>query len=330
MINQQVPKEQMRWLEDRIRELEYQNMHAQSSQPQSSLVRNGAFESSTPQLASIHPVPPSRSFEPEIQRSVTVNPPNDHSTTARSIKKPYYHSSHSTTAIVPSVNPQAPDPSEEPATETSSDGHFVHAVIGAPLDEHHREGFFGSSSAGTFMQKVKQIVEQRLSGSQQSIPPALGRNHDESPRMVPGHDSRQTHMDYVLPSRKRADNLMASYWTYVHNLYPFLDKAETQEDYDRTWRGDGTVSDERSFLCLLNIIFAISCQIAGSTALEERGRSAAEFYLRAREMLDVVETGSVRSVQTYLLLGQYFQSTNEPHPCWVFVGLGIRTAQRLA
>ena len=122
---------------------------------------------------------------------------------------------------------------------------------------------------------------------------------------------------------------MAAYWEYVHVLYPYLDRAQMQEGYDNIWRGDGSVSDERSFLCLLNIIFALSSQIVGLTALEERERSATVFYLRARELLDVVETGSVHSVQSFLLLGQYFQSTNEPHSCWVFVGLGIRAAQSL-
>ncbi|EXJ66448.1 uncharacterized protein A1O5_10600 [Cladophialophora psammophila CBS 110553] len=136
--------------------------------------------------------------------------------------------------------------------------------------------------------------------------------------------------DYVLPPRRRADTLISVYWKYVHVLYPYLDKIQVQEDYEKLWKGDdGTIEDERSYMCLLNTIFALSSQLDESTPVEERERFAHTYYTRARNLLDIVEGGSVRSVQSFLLLGQYFQSTNEPHPCWMFVGLGIRTAQSL-
>ena len=208
---------------------------------------------------------------------------------------------------------------------TPGDG-SVSAIIGATTEDNYSEGFYGSSSAGTFMQKVKKLVEHKLC---EERPTKFHGDRDLPYLLASGRTSGGQHLDYVLPSRRYADTLMATYWKYVHVLYPYLDEAQMKKDYESIWKGQDSVVDERSFLCLLNAIFAISCQLIGLTVSGEREESANVFYLRARKQLDVVEMPSLRSVQSYLLLGLYFQSTNEPHPCWIFVGLAIRTAQSL-
>ena len=55
---------------------------------------------------------------------------------------------------------QAQEPIEQP-NEVSPSEHSVHAIIGN-MDEGSRAGFFGSSSAGTFMQSVKEMVQQKM------------------------------------------------------------------------------------------------------------------------------------------------------------------------
>ncbi|KEF63060.1 uncharacterized protein A1O9_01036 [Exophiala aquamarina CBS 119918] len=207
----------------------------------------------------------------------------------------------------------------------------VHAIIGVIQYEDSKEGFFGNTSAGTFMQSVKRIVEQKYKSCTHGMSPDIGRAHNHLPPLIPDRKSKHKQIEYVLPTRKKADRLMDLYWKYVHILYPHLDKEQTQKNYEQIWNGcdDNSVSDEQSLLCLLNIIFALSSQIDTQIAFEDRGSVAAMYYDRAYELMDIRDTGSIRAVQSFLLLGQYFQSTNEPHPCWIFVGLGIRTAQSL-
>ncbi len=207
-------------------------------------------------------------------------------------------------------------------------GHSVHAIIGATLDEDNAEGYFGTSSAGTFMQSVIKLAERRVYGV--PGPPASSPfTHGRTPPASGHHITQPKPVEYVLPSRRRADTLMSCYWRYVHVLYPYLDKMHMEEDYEKLWKADGSITEERSFMCLINVIFALSSQIDDSTPIGDRQSAAQVFYLRARELLDIVETGSVRSVQSLLLLGQYYQSTSEPHPCWIFTGLAVRTAQSL-
>jgi hypothetical protein len=197
------------------------------------------------------------------------------------------------------------------------------------------------------MQSVKRIVEQKFIAAVDGRSPAIGRerdgnrerDEDEDEDHLPLFIPDRKQIEYVLPTRRKADRLMGLYWKYVHVLYPHLEKEQTQHDYERMWNGSdddsncdpgsSSTSDEQSFLCLLNIIFALSTQIDTHMAFGDRARVAAMYYDRAYELMDIRETGSIRAVQSFLLLGQYFQSTNQPHPCWMFVGLGIRTAQSL-
>ena len=226
-----------------------------------------------------------------------------------------------------------PPPQPQKTPRISADLHSpearsIHAIIGATAEESLGEGFYGSSSAGTFMQNVKDLVEQRLGGVG-STSEHSGSGHAFPPLMTPANISQHKQLDYVLPSRKKADKLMEAYWEHVQTLYPYLDRSQVQDDYEKVWGGTGTVSDERSFMYLLNSMFALASQIDTSIPPGERQSAATVFYQRARDLLVVVEPASVRAVQSYLILGQYFQSTIEPHHCWVFVGLAIRTAQSL-
>jgi len=179
------------------------------------------------------------------------------------------------------------------------------------------------------MQTVKQLVERKMGQAQQLSSPTILQSRDSAPLMVSAGDLRHKHIDYILPSRRRADGLLAVYWNSIHVLYPYLDKAKTQKEYDDFWKGEGSVADEQDFLCLLDIMLALSCQITGPPTNSEQEDPGHTFYLRAKDLLNLMGTGSVRSVQTFLLFGTYCQSTHKPQQCWVYAGLAIRAAQSL-
>ncbi|OBT66661.1 hypothetical protein VE03_03937 [Pseudogymnoascus sp. 23342-1-I1] len=206
------------------------------------------------------------------------------------------------------------------------------AVVGLNLEQTDRGGFHDGRrrlGSGTFMAEVNKMVNRKLHEPTQTYSQPSAPKRNGHPLLFPVREGRQHEVDYTLPLRKQADSLMDAYWRYLHVLHPYLDKAQTQDDYRRLWMGYDSINDERSFLCLLNIIFAVSCRLIGLAASEDRDRSAATFYLRSQKLMDIVEVASVRSVQIYLLLAQYFQSTSQYHQCWVFVGLATRTAQTL-
>jgi hypothetical protein len=138
-------------------------------------------------------------------------------------------------------------------------------------------------------------------------------------------------LDYVLPTRKTADSLLNLYWELVHPLYPFIDKEGICTVYESLWQSNGPIYDALDDLCALNIIFALACQLSPNIKLEQRIASAEGYFRRARHLLnyDMWQTGSFQLVQILLIFGQYLQSSNNSHQCWMVIGLAVRTAQSL-
>jgi hypothetical protein len=308
--------EWMRSHDRRTSQLDQNN--SQAYQPNDSRITSTAFEWSIPQSAPVHGTTDSDVAQSRISQS------------ASSVRR---YEGIQPMVAAPTGLPIEGRLRQEAAWSTDNimplGYQSDHATMGQNLEQSRRGGPFGGFNAGTFMDEVKKTVKQKLHGTPQTDSSSSAGKHDGLPLLFPKRECRQHEFDYTLPPRKQADILMDAYWRYLHVLHPYLDKAQTQVDYEKIWMGDDSVTDERSFLCLLNIIFAVSCRLIGLATSEERDRSSATFYLRARELMDVVEMASVRSVQIFLFLAEYFQSTSQPHQCWVFVGLAIHTAQSL-
>ena len=188
--------------------------------------------------------------------------------------------------------------------------------------------YFGGSSAGCFINQVRRAVKHKL----YPLEPGTSQQPRDSARPQSRktvHESQPLSPELVFPARTRADQLLNVYWDVVYVLYPFVDKAETLHKYESLFSGNSEYEQDRMFICLLNVIFALSCQLSGNIEAHRRESSAQVYYHRAKELLDLWGTGSFQSVQVYLLLGQYFQSTNEPYQCWMMIGAATRTAQSL-
>ncbi|KAL5051329.1 hypothetical protein BDW71DRAFT_214261 [Aspergillus fruticulosus] len=210
----------------------------------------------------------------------------------------------------------------------STDG--VNAMMGS-VEERQSQEFFGSSSAASFMRQIKTAVDKRVSFPNQ---PTSEISADCRPRssLISLEKERQSAIhDYVLPPRKTADNLMNVYWHYVFPLYPLVDSIHLREEYSRIWTGDPLHCDENMLMCIINVIFALACQLADFIVPEEREASAAAFFSRAKDLLhfNLWDSGSAALIQCLLLMAQYLQSTNSAHQCWIVTGLAVRNAQSM-
>lgn len=203
-------------------------------------------------------------------------------------------------------------------------------MMGLIEDEHQSPSrLYGDSSAKTFVNRIKSVLDLQSTLAQPNSSRSK-RAHVRSPaaRRVSTKQQRPF-QDYLLPSRQRADHLLASYWRLV--VYPFLDREEVETLYRRLWTGEDLGEDGPAFLCLINVIFGMVCLMNPETIPSERSKNADVFYRRAREFVDLkfLEIRSLLAVQCFLLLGEYLQSKNDPQGCWMFIGLAVRSAQSL-
>jgi len=193
------------------------------------------------------------------------------------------------------------------------------------------QAFFGSSSASSFMKQIKAAVDYKV--LYPNRPPAkLGAGKPALFALSPNTGGKHPNtFEYILPSRRIADELVGVYWELVHPLYPFLDRQRTEQAYKAIWSGESTRMDERLLMCTINVMFALGCQLAKTIAPEQRQASANVYFKRARDLLqlDLWGAGSTDLVQCLLLMGQYLQSTNTHHQCWMVIGHAVRVAQSL-
>jgi hypothetical protein len=209
----------------------------------------------------------------------------------------------------------------------------IDSMTGVIGEQFHGHGFFGSSSAGSFMTQIKSAIDAKVGVASQRPSfsgTAKAPLFTTSPTTHPG-SARNASIEYVLPPRKTADNLVGVYWELVYPLYPFLDRQSFEDAYQSVWSGSESTTDERIFMCTLNVVFALACQLSESIRPENREDSAKAYFKRAQELLqlDFWDIGSTELIQCLLLMGQYLQSTSTPHQCWMVVGHAVRMAQGL-
>ncbi|KIW23707.1 uncharacterized protein PV07_11886 [Cladophialophora immunda] len=188
-----------------------------------------------------------------------------------------------------------------------------------------------TSSAASFMKQVKSAMAARLTSS---VPRTLATSFYNAAPVFhidnrPNQHEQSIAELFVLPPRHVADDMVEMYWNEVYLLYPFLMRERFMPAYQKIWTGEGREADQRLLYCILNLIFAICCQISKRESPGEKAAAAEVFYKRALHLLQVnlIGSGSLELVQALLLMGQYLQSTEWPHRCWVAIGLAIRISQ---
>lgn len=194
--------------------------------------------------------------------------------------------------------------------------------------------FFGSSSAGSFTAQIKRAIDNREGRPSHLLQYSRhdgSRNTGFTGPVSAGASSHASEVAYVLPPRRQTDHLMELYWFYVDPLYPFLDRPRWHRAYEAIFAGTRLDVDERLFVATLNIVLALSTQLAETLTPEARERASNGYLLRAQELqpFHAIEAGSLELVQYLLLTSQFLQSTDQPHQTWMVVGSAIRTAQSL-
>ncbi|KAK9364782.1 fungal-specific transcription factor domain-containing protein [Lipomyces kononenkoae] len=191
--------------------------------------------------------------------------------------------------------------------------------------------FFGSSSAGSFMQQIRVGVDLKLGIDTRSAGQLTGRKLSYFQQYVRSFTSHQTGFEYVLPSRKTADTLVKGYWDLVYPVYPFLDCISFEEAYQALWTGSQTKMNERVLVCTVNVLFALGCLVSETLKPEEREETGEMYFDRAQSLLEGFfwDSGSIELVSCFLLAGVYLQTAKTPRRCWMVIGHAIRMAQSL-
>lgn len=164
---------------------------------------------------------------------------------------------------------------------------------------------------------------------------------------VTSPDDRSQVDALALPPNSQADRLIELFFSETGLLFPFVQKRYVMATFDAA-KTRLFSRMHKSFLCLLNAIFAISAHIDDHP--ETSPSDAETFFQRSNVLLSQVdprmnnvETGMCAyphlidsckltrsgTVQSLLLLIQYRQGTNKSDDTWVLLGKAVRIALQL-
>jgi hypothetical protein len=194
--------------------------------------------------------------------------------------------------------------------------------LNSPTSDHDDQ-----SVSSSYFEQLRNILETR-----EPVGPGVGLFGRHSLQASRGSSEfgEASEMDYILPMRSTADNLLSIYWSEIHPFFPYVHKPSFQKQYDDLWERDASPGARR-FHCMLNTIFALSCQLNRNLRPKARRAASSSYFYRAKRLLhfDLFEPGTLEDVQALLLMGQYLQNTTAPAKGWAVVGSAIHSLQGL-
>jgi len=87
-------------------------------------------------------------------------------------------------------------------------------MMGISPEEEHHDSFrnFADSSAASFMNQVKRAINQQIGSTDMQRPPDLVTAQTQRSLLMSQRTTQRPSIDYVLPPRKKADELVETYW----------------------------------------------------------------------------------------------------------------------
>ncbi|KIW94810.1 uncharacterized protein Z519_04787 [Cladophialophora bantiana CBS 173.52] len=189
------------------------------------------------------------------------------------------------------------------------------------FEEPNPDDFYGDSSTLSFMQAVQTTIISN--SSPDSVSPESNYRSGTKPRPARAVSFRFG-VENCLPQRSLADDLVNSYFRYVHILYPFLHRPSFEAQYERTWVSGEQQDDQ--WLAMLNVIFALGIHFAYGQ--EDKSAASDRFFGYAQKLVSMEQFAhaNLQTLQLLLLSGLYYQSTSRPNQTWNVIGLAIRIA----
>ncbi|KAF2657079.1 hypothetical protein K491DRAFT_349338 [Lophiostoma macrostomum CBS 122681] len=196
--------------------------------------------------------------------------------------------------------------------------------------------YVGDAATLSFLQLLRMMVEN-------VVGPTPFTNDPRRHKIVEGQfslpfNSRHTHL---LPEQRTARVLVDSFFVNTHGLLQIFERHTFLEALQRCY--SDPLSTEPSWLCLLNLVFAIGLTMAtpmsGSSeaVVIDKLRSehldrAEVFYLNAKSLNDPMtglEDQDFWSIQALLLMAVYMLAKSKRNAAFALIGMAARSAQAL-
>jgi Fungal specific transcription factor domain len=196
--------------------------------------------------------------------------------------------------------------------------------------------YVGDSATLSFLQLLRMMVEN-VAG------PSTFTNDPQRHKIVEGQFSLQSsgRHTHLLPNKRTAVVLVDAFFINTHGFLQVFERQIFLGELERCY--SDPLSTEPSWLCLLNLVFAIGLMLATprpggneSVTIEklrsERLDRAEVFYLNAKSLNDPMtgfEDADFWSVQALLLMSVYMLAKSKRNTAFALLGMAVRSAYAL-
>ncbi|KAH7382254.1 fungal-specific transcription factor domain-containing protein [Pyrenochaeta sp. MPI-SDFR-AT-0127] len=196
--------------------------------------------------------------------------------------------------------------------------------------------YIGDSATLSFLQLLRMMVETVAGSSPFTTDPRRHKIVEGQYSLPPGY--RHTHL---LPDLQTARVLVDAFFINTHGLLQVFERDRFLETLERCF--SDPLSVEPSWLCLLNLVFAIGLTMANPLSgspealtidkLRSEHLDRAEvFYLNAKSLNDPMnglEDQDFWSVQALLLMSVYMLAKSKRNTAFALLGMAARSAHAL-
>ncbi|KAJ4169167.1 hypothetical protein NW754_011101 [Fusarium falciforme] len=207
-------------------------------------------------------------------------------------------------------------------------------------------GFFGPSSNIAFMRHILRAIKRRQSAHRRLSSQAsasefstyeggIVNTFNTFTSKSPGAALSHIHniSANILPPDHEMQRLIRAYFSNTGLLFPYIHEEAFLDTYERFRTSGFRTNVRRTWLGLLNMIFAMatctSCwEESGS---DYRFEQSDVYYRRARELCQtqMFRGTTLEIVQYLLLMSQYLQGTQRSVRTWTIHGLAIKAAMSI-
>lgn len=210
--------------------------------------------------------------------------------------------------------------------------------------KENSSAFYGESSNVAFTRDLLQavsvtrtvshLVELAAAGGERRVERSrLLSSHEPPPITIENQRSIEPLVVSSLPEQSEMESLMNIYFAATGLLFPFIHEQSFWQTYNEFKATRFTVVKSRTWLGLLNMIFAMASNVNLSSVASNKKRHEMSqiYYARAVALCDEPSRRSIsiEIVQYLLLVVLYLQGAQRSTQTWSVHGILVRTATAL-
>ncbi|KAE8411187.1 fungal-specific transcription factor domain-containing protein [Aspergillus pseudocaelatus] len=172
-------------------------------------------------------------------------------------------------------------------------------------------GYLGNSAGSSILRNVPGLIPEHSGLETHQRTQVSPEDLNQSPNLL---------LSAHLGTSAVLDGLVNAYFTYYNTSYPVLHESTFRQQYQARHK----LHDRSSWYPIFYIVLAIGNWILGGTS----GSRECQYYsaARSRMSMHMLESGTLLTVQAFLLIGNYLQKRDRPNTGYNFIGIAYRMA----